>query len=87
MKYRELTKACRNNYGDDYRIDKILVEAETSEAQKELSRNNPVAEGGYRPVTSGAGFSIYHCADDGALGDMEVISVGIKDETTIVVHL
>lgn len=86
MKYRELTRACRNNFGD-YRIETVLVEAETSEAQKELSKNNPVTEGGYKPVTSGAGFSIYHCADDGALGDMEVISVGIKDETTIVVHL
>ena len=78
MKYRELTRACRNNFGD-YRIETVLVEAETSEAQKELSKNNPVAEGGYKPVTSGAGFSIYRCADDGALGD--------KDETTIVVHL
>ena len=86
MKYRELTRACRNNFGD-YRIETVLVEAETSEAQKELSKNNPVTEGGYKPVTSGAGFSIYHCADDGALGDMEVICVGIKDETTIVVHL
>jgi hypothetical protein len=86
MKYRELTRACRNNFGD-HRIETVLVEAETSEAQKELSKNNPVTEGGYKPVTSGAGFSIYHCGDDGALGDMEVISVGIKDETTIVVHL
>lgn len=86
MKYRELTRACRNNFGDN-RIETVLVEAETSEAQRELSKNNPVAEGGYKPVTSGAGFSIYHCADDGELGDMEVISVGIKDETTIVVHL
>lgn len=86
MKYRELTKACRNNYGE-YHIDKILVEAETLEAQKELSKNNPVTEGGYKPVTSGAGFSIYHCGDDGALGDMEVISIGIKDENTLVVHL
>lgn len=86
MKYRELARACRNNFGD-YRIETVLVEAETSEAQKELSKNNPVTEGGYKPVTSGAGFSIYHCGDDGALGDMEVISVGIKDETTIVVHL
>ena len=86
MKYRELTRACRNNFGD-HRIDKILVEAETLEAQKELSKNNPVTEGGYKPVTSGAGFSIYHCGDDGALGDMEVISVGIKDEETLEVHL
>ena len=86
MKYRDLIRACNNNFGD-YRIKNVLVEAETLEAQQELSKNNPVAEGGYKPVTSGAGFTLQHCCQDGALGDMEVISVGIKDEETIVVHL
>ena len=85
MKYRELIKACQNNF--DNRIKTVLVKADTLDAQKELSKNNPENEDGYTPITSGAGFRLQYSGQDGALGDMEVISVGIKDEETIVVHL
>ena len=85
MKYRELIKACQNDF--DNRIKKVFVVADTLEAKKELSKNNPENEHGYTPVTSGAGFRLQYSGQDGALGDMEVISVGIKDEETLVVHL
>ena len=85
MTYRELMKACQNNF--DNRIKKVFVVADTLEAKKELSKNNPENEHGYTPVTSGAGFRFPNCGQDGALGDMAVISVGIKDEETLVVHL
>lgn len=85
MKYRELIKACQNNF--DNRIKKVFVVADTLEAQKELSKNNLETEDGYTPVTSGAGFRLQYSGQDGALGDMEVISIGIKDEETIIVHL
>lgn len=86
MKYRELIIACRNNFGD-HRIKTVLVKADTLEAKKELSKNNPENEDGYTPITSGAGFTLSHSGQDGALGDMEVISVGIKDEETLEIHL
>ena len=85
MKYRELIKTCQNDF--DNRIKTVLVKADTLDAQKELSKNNPENENGYTPVTSGAGFRLQYSGQDGALGDMEVISVGIKDEETLVVHL
>lgn len=85
MIYRELIKACQNDF--DNRIKEVLVKADTLEAKKELSKNNPENENGYTPITSGAGFRFPNCGQDGALGDMEVISVGIKDEETLVVHL
>ena len=85
MKYRELIIACQRNY--ENQIKTVLIKADTLEAEKELSKNNPETEDGYTPVTSGAGFSLFSRVRDGALGDMEVISVGIKDEKTLVVHL
>lgn len=85
MKYRELIKTCQNDF--DNRIKTVLVKADTLEAKKELSKNNPENENGYTPITSGAGFRLQYSGQDGALGDMEVISVGIKDEETLVVHL
>ena len=85
MKYRELIKACRKDFDD--RIMKVLVKADTLEAQKELSKNTPKTKDGYTLLTSGATFLLQYSGQDGALGDMEVISVGIKDEKTLVVHL
>lgn len=85
MTYKELIIACQRNY--ENQIKTVLIEADTLEAEKELSKNNPVTEDGYTPITSGAGFSLFSRIRDGALGDMEVISVGIKDEKTLVVHL
>lgn len=85
MTYKELIIACQRNY--ENQIKTVLIEADTLEAEKELSKNNPVTEGGYKPVTSGAGFPLFSRVRDGALGDMEVISIGIKDENTLVVHL
>lgn len=85
MKYRELIKTCQNDF--DNRIKTVLVKADTLEAKKELSKNNSENEKGYTPITSGAGFRLQYSGQDGALGDMEVISVGIKDEETLVVHL
>lgn len=86
MTYRELIKACRNNYLDNC-IRNVFVVADTLEAKKELSKNNPENEHGYTPITSGAGFRLQYSGQEGALGDMEVISIGIKDEETLIVHL
>lgn len=86
MTYRELIKACRNNYLDNC-IRNVFVVADTLKAKKELSKNNPENKDGYTPITSGAGFRLQYSGQEGALGDMEVISVGIKDEETLIVHL
>ena len=80
-----MIKACRNDF--DNRITNVFVVADTLEAKKELSKNNSENKDGYTPITSGAGFRLQYSGQDGALGDMEVISVGIKDEQTLVVHL
>ena len=85
MTYREFIEVCMN-YHDDY-VRKVLVRADTLEAQKELSANNTKTEDGYIPLTTGAGFRFPDCGQDGALGDMEVLSIGIKDTETIVVYL
>lgn len=85
MTHRELISVCQKNY-ETY-IKKVLIKADTMEAKKELSKNNPETEDGYTPITSGAVFSLDSRVHKGALGDMEVICIGIKDEETLEVHL
>ena len=86
MNYQELIASCLRHYCmDEGQVSKIELHAETPAVQKIISGSQP-NEKGYSPLLSEATFDVMNCCEE-ELKEFQVLSIGIKDEQTLIVCL